>query len=436
MNSKVGRDIPKSNFFRYFGYLCFHLILLYMSRLFSEEDPLTQPGLKLETLVQEVLKRNPDLKAARERIRAAAEVVPRVQVIDDPAFKFMSDFNNFKANSQFMPMLQYQISQTFPFPGKLGLRGKVAAEILKQFQSEESITIKDLVLQAKKLYFQLYFNQSSWWINKNNRDLSKGIIEDSLALYRSGIKGYEEVIKAQVELQRLDEELLGIESERIFIVSMLNAILNRSQRAELGQAEEVVTSSYELIYGKLELIALQARPELTELQAKVKEQEMMARLAKREYYPDITLSTSYEQMRKNLHDNAWEASISFTIPLWIEKRQKRQVREAKAKALANRNALQGMESTIRGQIQDLLGKLKANEEKLLLYKTGLIPKIIEALKTSEISYRTGKGDFLILLDTRRQYQEIELGYERNKAEREILLAELERAVGVPLEEIL
>ncbi|OGN58190.1 MAG: hypothetical protein A3D18_01960 [Chlamydiae bacterium RIFCSPHIGHO2_02_FULL_49_29] len=335
-----------------------------------------------------------------------------------------------------MPMLQYQISQTFPFPGKLGLRGKVAAEILKQFQSEESITIKDLVLQAKKLYFQLYFNQSSWWINKNNRDLSKGIIEDSLALYRSGIKGYEEVIKAQVELQRLDEELLGIESERIFIVSMLNAILNRSQRAELGQAEEVVTSSYELIYGKLELIALQARPELTELQAKVKEQEMMAKLAKREYYPDITLSTSYEQMRKNLHDNAWEASISFTIPLWIEKRQKRQVREAKAKALANRNALQGMESTIRGQIQDLLGKLKANEEKLLLYKTGLIPKIIEALKTSEISYRTGKGDFLILLDTRRQYQEIELGYERNKAEREILLAELERAVGVPLEEIL
>src|SRR3990167_973086 len=89
MNSKVGRDIPKSSFFRYFGYLCFHLILLYMSRLFSEEDPLTQPGLKLETLVQEVLKRNPDLKAARERIRAAAEVVPRVQVIDDPAFKFM-----------------------------------------------------------------------------------------------------------------------------------------------------------------------------------------------------------------------------------------------------------------------------------------------------------------------------------------------------------
>src|SRR3972149_8963336 len=327
--------------------------------LFSGEDPLDQPSLPLETLIEEVLRRNPDLEAARERIRAAAEVVPRVQVIDDPEFKFLSDYNKFKANSQFMPMLQYQISQTFPFPGKLGLRGKVAAEILKQFQSEESITIKDLVLQAKKLYFQLYFNQSSWWINKNNRDLSKGIIEDSLALYRSGIKGYEEVIKAQVELQRLDEELLGIESERIFIVSMLNAILNRSQRAELGQAEEVVTSSYELIYGKLELIALQARPELTELQAKVKEQEMMARLAKREYYPDITLSTSYEQMRKNLHDNAWEASISFTIPLWIEKRQKRQVREAKAKALANRNALQGMESTIRGQIQDLLGKLKA-----------------------------------------------------------------------------
>ena len=65
----------------------------------------------------------------------------------------------------------------------------------------------------------------------------------------------------------------------------------------------------------------------------------------------------------------------------------------------------------------------------------MLPKVLEALKASEISYRTGKGDFLILLDTRRQYQNIELTFEGIKAERETLLAELERAVGVPLEEI-
>ncbi|MBI5345602.1 MAG: TolC family protein [Chlamydiae bacterium] len=403
--------------------------------LFSEEDPLNQASLRLETLIEEVLKRNPNLEAARDRIRAAAEVVPRVQVIEDPEFKFLSDYNNFKSKSAFVPMLQYQISQTLPFPGKLGLKGKVAGEILKQFKSQEVITKRDLILQTKKLYFQLFFNYSSFQINQDNRNLVKNLIDASLALYKSGLAGYEEVAKAQVELQVLDEQLLMIEADRIFIVSMLNALLDRPQKDPLGKPTENFASSTSFSYETLERLAMQKRPELQEIQAMIDEQQMIARLAKREYLPDIAFSFAYEQITHNRSDNAWEASIGFKIPLWAGQRQGRQVREAHARASANRNALKGMEAQVRGQIQNTLGKLKANDERLLLYKTGLIPKIQEALKASEASYRAGKGGFLTLLDSRRQYQDISLEYERTKAERESLIAELERAVGVPLEEI-
>jgi outer membrane protein, heavy metal efflux system len=332
-------------------------------------------------------------------------------------------------------MLQYQISQTFPFPGKLRLKGKVASEVLKQFQNAEVTTIKDLILQTKKLYYQLVYNKAALFINQSNREIVKNIIEDSMALYGSGIKGYEEVIKAQVEMQKLDEELLDIEAERIFIVSMINAILNRPQVEPIGEAVELPTVSMSFTFAELETIAMKNRPELKELKAKVLEQKMMAKLAKREYFPDVTLAAGYEQITHNLSDNAWEASIAFKIPLWIGQRQKRQYQEAKARASANTNALLGMQAIIQGQIQDILGKLKAVEEKLLLYETGLLPKILEALNAAEISYRTGKGDFLILLDTRRQYQDIELAFEGFKTERATLLAELERAIGTPLEEI-
>jgi outer membrane protein TolC len=418
---------------RFYFYLIIFLILNHY--LLSEEDLLIRSPVQLNTLIEEVLKRNPNLEAAHERVRAAAEVVPRVQVIDDPEFKFLSDFNKFKSKSEFIPMLQYQISQTFPFPGKLRLKGKVASEVLKQFQNSEITTEKDLILQTKKLYFQLILNQASLSINQNNRDVSKNIIDDSLALYRSGKGSYEEVIKAQIELQKLDEELLSIEADHIFIISMLNTLLNRPQSEEIGKPEEITSFSINLDYEKLAKIAMQERPELKELKAMVQEQEMMARLAKREYFPDFTISAGYEQITENLSDNAWVASLSFKIPLWIAKRQKRQVREAKAQASANLNALRAMEAMIQGQIQDILGKLKATEERLLLYQTGLLPKILEALKASEVNYRSGKGDFLILLDTRRQYQNLELEYERVKAARETWLAELERTIGIPLEEV-
>lgn len=415
--------------------IIFAFFVFSIGPLFSEGDPLKQSSLQLGTLIGEVLKRNPNLEAARDRIRAAAEVVPRVQVIDDPEFKVLSDYNNFKSNSEFIPMLQYQISQTFPFPGKLGLKGKIAAEVLKQFQSQETITKRDLILQVKKLYFQLFFNYSSSQINQNNRDLVKNLIDASLALYESGVTGYEEVAKVQVELQILDEQLLAIQADRIFIISMLNALLNRPQDASLGQPEENLVSTMNFSYEKLERLAMQKRPELEEIQAMIKEQQIMAKLAKREYFPDVTVSAGYEQITHNLRDDAWETSVSFKIPLWASQRQGRQVCEAEARASANKNALKGMKALVRGQIQETLGKLKANEERLILYETGLLPKIQEALKASEASYRAGKGGFLTLLDTRRQYQDISLEFERARIERGSLIAELERAVGVTLEEI-
>ncbi|MBF8262874.1 MAG: TolC family protein [Parachlamydiales bacterium] len=410
-------------------------IAMNVGPLFSEEDPLNGSSLPLNTLIGEVLKRNPDLEAARDRIRAAAEVVSRVQVIDDPEFRFMSDYNNFKANSEFLPMLQYQISQTFPFPGKLGLKGKVAEEVLKQFQSQEIITERDLVLQTKKLYFQLFFNRASDQINQHNRELVKNLIDASLALYKSGLAGYEEVAKVQIELQVLDEQWLTIEADRIFIVSLLNAILDRPPKSTLGPPIDDFKSSMNVPVDNLESLAIRNRPELKEIQAMVDEQQMMARLAKREYFPDIIVSAGYEQMTRNRKDNAWEASIGFKIPLWVGLRQKRQVREAEARASAGMNALRGMEARIRGQIQEILGQLTASEERFFLYETGLLPKIREALKASESSYRSGKGGFLFLLDTRRQYQDISLEYERVRAERESLMAELERAIGVPWEEM-
>ncbi|MBS0606386.1 MAG: TolC family protein [Verrucomicrobia bacterium] len=415
--------------------ILFGFLVLNIGQLFSEEDFLNQHSLQLDALVKEVLERNPDLEAAKERIRAAAEVIPRVQVIDDPEFKFTSDYNNFKSKSDWLPMLQYQISQTFPFPGKLGLKGKVAEEILKQFQSQETITRRDLILQSKSLYFQLVLNDLSFQINRNNRDVVENIVNASMSLYRSGIAGFEEVSKAQAELQILDEQLLAIDADRIFITSMLNAILNRAPNSPLGQPVQEFSHSLDFSYEELESIAIQNRPELEGLQAMVSEQEMMAKLAKRNYFPDVTISAGYEQMTNNLSDNAWVASIGFKIPLWAGRRQGREVREAKARASANISALKGMEANIRGQIQAILGKLKANDERILLYDTGLLPKIQETLKAAESSYRAGKGGFLVLLDTRRQFQEISLEYERVRIEKEVLLAELERAVGVPLEEI-
>ncbi|MDP3091698.1 MAG: TolC family protein, partial [Nitrospira sp.] len=86
----------------------------------------TGPGddrINLQSLIEELVARSPEMKAARERWEAAKAVVPQAQTLPDPKLQF---------GYQRMPMIEplqgamYGIGQEIPFPGKLRLKGEVA----------------------------------------------------------------------------------------------------------------------------------------------------------------------------------------------------------------------------------------------------------------------------------------------------------------------
>ena len=72
--------------------------------------------INLQSLIEEVVARSPEIKAARERWEAAKAVVPQVQTLPDPRLQF---------GYQRMPMTDplqgamYGFGQEIPFPGKL-----------------------------------------------------------------------------------------------------------------------------------------------------------------------------------------------------------------------------------------------------------------------------------------------------------------------------
>ncbi|MBX9657935.1 MAG: TolC family protein, partial [Nitrospiraceae bacterium] len=79
--------------------------------------------INVQSLIEELVARSPEIKAARERWEAAKAVVPQVQTLPDPRLQF---------GYQRMPMTDplqgamYGFGQEIPFPGKLRLKGEVA----------------------------------------------------------------------------------------------------------------------------------------------------------------------------------------------------------------------------------------------------------------------------------------------------------------------
>jgi outer membrane protein TolC len=230
-----------------------------------------------------------------------------------------------------------------------------------------------------------------------------------------------------------------LEAEHESIKAMLNTLLNQPPTHTLGVALEYWSPERHFNYAILEGIALRERSELQGMQAMVEEQQLLAKLAQREVFPDVTVAVGYERMNKRFmgrRDDAWTAAISFNLPIWFEQRQLREVKEAEAQAEANKDVLEAMTTMIKGNIRQLIAKIRSVQDRLAIYESGLLSKSEETLATAASKYRADKGNFLILLDSQRQLKNVELGYMQTKVEKEVLLAELERAVGVDLKGIL
>ncbi len=398
-------------------------------------DNASQASLKLQPLINEVIKRNPELAATRKRVKAATIAIPRVQILDDPQFLFRTISNTFGPRREFIAERRYKFIQTIPFPGKLRIRGEIAEQQRDILYNEEITTYQELIVQTKRLYFLLFLNQTAHQINRQNRIIISRFIDSARALYKTARGPQSNVYKAHIELQLLDEELLVLDSEQETFIAMINALLDRAPSNHVGKPEESFHPVFNLDYNYLESIAIRERPELHGIQAMIGEEEARARLARQEYYPDFIFELMI-QSRPSKNKNAWGINIGFNIPIWINQKQKREVQEAEAKALAHTFAFSNLRAIIRGRIKEILAKINAAEERIILYKTAIIPTTIKTLASQETNYREGKETFLILLDTRRQLQNNEFSYERVRVEREILLAELEREIGAPLEKII
>jgi len=416
-----------------------HLVLLFtfsFSNFLIAEDCLTHSKLELPNLICEVLERNPDLAATEERIRAAEFFEKRVQILDDPLFTVMRHAQPFssKKKSFFVPQTRFELMQEFPFPGKLSLKGEIAHQQVMFNESEQLSTIQELVFASKKLYFYLYFNQASLQINDVTRKIVSEFVKETLTLYRTGEDGFSEAVKAQVELQILDDERLKLYAEKDRLLSMINAILNRPSYDRLGAPQDSFTPPISFFSEELECIAFQHNPEIQGIEARIGEQNYRKDLAKREYYPDFTVSSRFDH-RIASSDTAWGVAVGINVPIWIPWKQRRDVQRARALARSHCDELENLKSVIRGKIREILSEVFSLEERILLLKTGILPKTLESLEAGKSEYKTGQGDFLTLLDTIRQYYEYMLEYESARAQREIFLSELERTIGIYLEEI-
>jgi cobalt-zinc-cadmium efflux system outer membrane protein len=398
-----------------------------------DADDRVQPlTLGLSGLIQEALARNPEIQAARQQVEAATQRVPQARSLDDPTlsvqlWNFPQTFNVTQTQNAI-----FGVSQTFPFPGKLALKGEVASRSADMTEQALRAKERDLIARLKQTYYDLFLAHKAIQIHHEQIDLLKQLFEIATAKFRTGRGSQVDVVKAQVELSTLYQQLPVLEQRRDTAQGKLNTLLDRDPRFPLGPPQEPREGRFDKDLEDLYPMAVNARPELKAAELSIQRNEQSRALAQRQYYPDV--SVAFQRFQNFNANDGFGAVVSVNVPFafWTKPKYDARVREAGAAVAAARAELHTAENLTRFQIRDLLAKVRASWEVAVLYRTTVLPQAEQGVEAARAGYRTGRTSFLDLIDADRALREFQLAYWRALVDRESRVAELEQVVGTEL----
>ncbi len=419
----------------------------------ASQSPPSDEGT-LDSLVALALRSNPSIRAAASRAMATHAGIAPAGARPDPML--MAGIQNFPISSPGfsaeMTMKMVGVSQTFPYPGKLGLETRVAEYRSDAASDQLAQTKLDVVRDVREAYYDLVFADRALEIVQRNAGLLQSLVSVSQAQYTTGRGTQSDVLRARTEAVRVNVEASQLTVQHRTALAQLNALLDRAsdvpvnhlaiaarlRRAAVADSADQVhfastalgapaADSPLLPLDSLQALAVIHNPQLRAQEAAIAAQSARVALARKATLPDINVALSYGQ-RQNLSDMV-SATVSIPIPLQRGRKQYAEVAAANADLTAFEATRQALANTIRADIARRIGDTGQARTELALYKRAILPQAQATFASATASYQVGRVDFTSVVDAQAAVFNYETAYWRSLTNFAKAIAELERIVG-------
>ena len=392
------------------------------------------PRLTLAQVYARLDTHSPRLAVASARADAAQARIGPAGRWPDPALQFQlmnRDLPGFGLNET-LGMNQIQLMQMVPIAGQRGLARKAAsAEALAEEASTRESGF-EVRAQAAMSFYDLYTAQRSLAVMTDSRRLLTDVGRAAEAMYSEGRGPQADVLRAQVELARMDEEIIGMEAMRESMKARLAAMLVLPADSLPDPVLPRVPAALPT-RDSLERLALEYRPMLEAGRARVSAADATAQQIGREIWPDLTLGVIYGQRPMDGEtERMMSLMFGFTLPITAGSNQKQMAAEARAMAAMYTADLAEMGAATRARIGELHADLVRYGRLTELYRTTLLPQSEASAASADAGYRSGLAPFMSLLDARMTVLRVRVDLIRAQAATGRTLAELEMLTGTTL----
>lgn len=395
-------------------------------------SPDSEPSLAL--FVEQALQASPRLQAARSRAAASAAKIDQAGAWDEPQVGVdffatpITSANPFKDGME----TDYFIQQMVPLFGKKGsMRDAATAEARMAEQSAVEVERK-LVADVKIAYSMIYAAQRRIDVNAENQRLLELIVASGNTRYRVLMMSQSDLLKAQVEMAKLQNERAELDQQLSNAFAMMNALRALPPTAEIGRVQDPPVVKLALSREDLLARALEFRPELRAMGHELEMNRADLAASKADRLPDLMIRGMYKQMAEGT--DQWSAMFSVNIPIapWASGRTSGKVEEIELLERATEQSLAEMKRMVQAEVLDAYSKVDSRLEKIERFRAAILPQSEQSLQSALAAFQVDKVDFLSLLDSYRMLQMLKMEYYMTISEYVAGVALLEKATGADL----
>ena len=368
---------------------------------------------------------NAELKGSMEGWTAALEEIPQAKSLTDPVLSYGYATEPTPQRSEF------EVMQMFPWFGTIEARGETASAMAKSAGKQYETKKLAVYYEVKTAFYEYSYLGQAVEITKENLELLRHFEQVARTKYATSTATHPDVIRAQIELAELENELVSLEKQRPAAVARLNGILNRPAGSDLPWPKEAEYKQVSIDRQMLFAMVSQNNPELKALDYQIEAAKSGKKLAEKRFYPEFGIGVGVDAgMGEDMHSRTMP-KIQLTLPIW-RNNYKAGERQAQAQLMQARQEKVQKDNDLAAGAEKAFYEFENSQRKIVLYRDVIIPKVREMLTASETAYQAGTIDFLSLIDAQRKFLAYRLMYERVMADNAQSLAELEMLCGTEL----
>ncbi len=367
----------------------------------SRQEPATAEDSVLKSLIGESLDHNPDLAKSRALVEADRERIPQAKALPDPSLSLGIQNDGFKriqVGKMETSFYQVMLTQPLPWPGKRGLRGEVAG--LGADISKVAVERTRLGIQAdvKRAYYGLLLVRGQLRLLEDQAIFLENAQAITQARYEVGQGAQADLLRAQLERNRLSQTRFSLQSEERVFLAALNRLRGSTEDSPIPTTASLEQLQFQPMPVEGDLAQAEAQsPELQAARLGVKQAEASLDLAKRDRYPDFAVSGAV--MPRGGLEPMWSVGFSISLPVWSKQKQQRAVAEQDWRRKSQGSEATSVQNILNQRIRERSAQFESALGSIRIYREGLLVQSEATFQATLAQYEAGRVPFLSVLET-------------------------------------